>query len=85
MSGVSFQAFLINHYKKLKKKSYFNRIVNYCLDRSLINVELPVISPDVLLILREAPVGNAELELFWNRGVDLLHHLKWDVERYLFC
>ena len=40
-------------------------------------------SPDVLLILREAPVGDTELQLLWDRGVDLLHHLKRDVERHL--
>lgn len=44
-----------------------------------------MVLPDVLLILREAPVGDAKLELFWDRGVDLLHHLKRDVERYLLC
>lgn len=42
-----------------------------------------VFIPDVLFILGEAPVGYAKLELLWDRGVDLLYHLKWDVECYL--
>lgn len=43
-----------------------------------------LVSPDVLLILWEAPVGDAELQLLGDRGVDLLHYLKRDVECYLF-
>lgn len=42
-----------------------------------------MISPDVFLIFGEAPVGDAKLQLFWDGGVDLLHHLERDVERYL--
>lgn len=42
-------------------------------------------SPDVLFILREAPVGNAKLQLLWDGRIDLLYHFKWDVKGDLFC
>lgn len=41
------------------------------------------IIPDVFLILGETPVSDAELELLWDRRIDLLNHLKWNVESYL--
>lgn len=47
------------------------------------DLKLEKSSPDVFLILREAPVGDAELQLLRDRRVDLLHHLKGDVERHL--
>lgn len=48
------------------------------------NPEIKILHlPNVLLILGETPVGDAELELFWDRRIDLLNHLKWNVESYL--
>lgn len=39
--------------------------------------------PDILLILRKAPVGNTKLKLLRNRRINLLHHLKRDMECHL--
>ena len=45
----------------------------------------PLASPNILFILREAPKSNSELELLRHRGVNFLHHFKWDMKCHLFC
>lgn len=37
------------------------------------------VQPDIFLVVREAPVGNSQLELFWNRRIYVLYQLERDV------
>lgn len=43
------------------------------------------VEADVLLILREAPEGDEQLQLFWHWRHHLLHNLKGDVRRHRAC